>query len=197
MKRWHHGCVAATTYPTPFTEDEYLALEGVAQIKHEFFAGFIVAMAGAEPEHNRVAQNARVELDLALRDGPCFVVGSDQRVLVEASREYFYPDAVVTCVDPIYVEPKPRSLTNPTMIFEVLSPSTESHDRGAKWVAYRTIPTLTDYVLISSARRELEHYQRDADGAWRSVTIRDGACQLSNGIVLELASIYRRVDLTS
>lgn len=83
------------------------------------------------------------------------------------------------------------------MIFEVLSPTTEGHDRSAKWVANRTIPTLTDYVMISSARRELEHYDRDVDGAWRSVTVRDGACKLSSGVVLEVASIYRRVELTS
>lgn len=177
-----------------FTAKEYLALEAVAETRHEYFGGYIVAMAGAEFEHNQIAQNVRTELTYALADRPCDIVGSDQRVLVEAVGEYFYPDVVVTRLEPTLVDPKPRSLTNPQLIVEVLSESTEQHDRGEKWVAYRSIPTLTDYVMIASTRREVEHYHRLPDGSWAlRVLQRAGMTTLGNGAVLDLDALYRRV----
>jgi Uma2 family endonuclease len=114
--------------------------------------------------------------------------------MVESIREYFYPDLVVTCLEPIVVEPKPVSLTNPQVIIEVLSESTERYDRGDKWSAYRMIPTLTDYVMISSMRRELDHYQRGPNGTWTLRTIsQGGSCTLSNGVALDLTKLYRQV----
>jgi len=178
-----------------FTIKEYLALEAVAEIKHEYFGGDIVAMAGAEFEHNQITQNVRTELANGLVDRPCDVIGGDQRVLVEALGEYFYPDVLVTCLEPKLVEPKPRSLVHPQVIVEVLSETTARYDRGDKCAAYRMIPTLTDYVMVSSLKRELEHYHRLPDGSW---TVRafhgEGTCTLSNGVVLDLASLYRRVS---
>ena len=182
------------THATRFTAKEYLALEAVAEVRHEFTGGQIVAMAGAELEHNQIAQNVRSELTAALGDRPCHIVGSDQRVYVEATGEYFYPDVLVTCVEPLLVEPKPRSLVNPQLIVEVLSESTERYDRGEKWLAYRMIPSLTDYVMISSIRREMEHYQRLSDGSWTlRPTQRDGESLLGNGVVLRLNRLYRLV----
>jgi Uma2 family endonuclease len=181
-------------YATRFTAKEYLALEAVAEIRHEFTGGQIVAMAGAELEHNQIAENVRRELAAALGDRPCHIVGSDQRVYVEATGEYFYPDVLVTCLEPRLVDPKPRSLLNPQLIVEVLSESTERYDRGDKWLAYRSIPSLTDYVMISSTRREVEHYQRSPDGSW---TLRppkhDGEIVLSSGGVLHVHRLYRLV----
>ena len=113
------------THATRFTVKEYLALEAVAEIRHEFTGGQIVAMAGAEFEHNQIAQNVRSELTAALADRPCHTVGSDQRVYVEAVCEYFYPDILVTCLEPRLIDPKPRSLVNPQVIVKVLSESTE------------------------------------------------------------------------
>jgi Uma2 family endonuclease len=179
-----------------FTADEYLALEGVAKTKHEYFGGDIVAMAGAEPEHNQIAENVRAELRGALEGRPCRILGSDQRVRSDASGEYFYPDLVVTCLDPVFVEPRPRSLVNPQVLVEVLSDSTEQHDRGEKWVAYRSIPSLTDYVMVASTRRELEHYHRLPDGSWTyRVLQQTGIVTLGNGAVLDLARLYELVDL--
>jgi Uma2 family endonuclease len=181
-------------YASRFTAKEYLALEAVADTRHEFIGGYIVAMAGAELEHNQIVQNVRAELTGALADRPCRILGSDQRVLVESVGDYFYPDVLVTCLDPVLVDPKPRSLVNPQVIIEVLSESTEHKDRGEKWLAYRAIPTLTDYVMVASASRELEHYHRLPDGSW---TLRmltgDGTCTLANGVVLELTKLYRLV----
>jgi Uma2 family endonuclease len=182
------------THATRFTVKEYLALEAVAEIRHEFTGGQIVAMAGAEFEHNQIAQNVRSELTAALADRPCHIVGSDQRVYVEAVGEYFYPDILVTCLEPRLVDPKPRSLVNPQLIVEVLSESTERYDRGDKWLAYRTIPSLTDYVMISSTRREVEHYQRLPDGSWTlRPPQRDGESVLASGVVLNVHRLYRLV----
>ena len=186
----------AVPHPSRFTTTEYLALEAVAETRHEYFGGYIVAMAGAELEHNQVVQNVRTALAAALADRPCDIVGSDQRVLVEAVGEYFYPDVIVTCLEPKLVEPKPRSLVNPQVIIEVLSASTEQHDRGEKWVAYRTISTLEDYITIASTRRELEHYHRLPDGSWTlHVLQRAGTTTLGNGAILDLDALYRRVAI--
>ena len=184
----------AAAHASRFTAKEYLALEAVAEIRHEFTGGQIVAMAGAELEHNQIAQNVRTELTAALGDRSCHIVGSDQRVYVEAIGEYFYPDVLVTCLEPRMIDPKPRSLVNPQLIVEVLSESTERYDRGDKWLAYRTIPSLTDYVIISSIRREVEHYQRLPDGSWTlRPPQRDGESLLSSGVVLNVHRLYRLV----
>jgi len=185
----------AIPYASQFKAKEYLALEAVADTKHEFFGGYIVAMAGAEPEHNQIAENVRAELRTYLADRPCRILGSDQRVLVEALGEYFYPDVVITCQDPRFVDPSPRSLTNPEVIVEVLSPTTERFDRADKCDAFRTIPSLTDYVMVASTKRELVHYHRLPDGSWTVRELRsEGTCTLANGAVLELRKLYRLVS---
>lgn len=177
-----------------FTVKEYLALEAVAEVRHEYVDGQILAMAGAELAHNQIAQNVRHELALALGERPCRILSSDQRVLVESVGEYFYPDVLVTCLDPKLVDPKPQSLINPQVIVEVLSETTESHDHGAKWLAYRTIATLTDYIMISSTRRELEHYQRRTDGTWGYASVAgDAQITLANGVCLAVPKLYRLV----
>jgi Uma2 family endonuclease len=186
--------MAVLTNPPRFTPAEYLALEAVAETKHEYIGGDIIAMAGAEPEHNQVVQNARTILANALADRPCRITGSDQRVLVEAVGDYFYPDVVVTCGEPRYVDPKPRSLVNPEIIAEVQSGTTERRDRGEKWDSYRSIPSLTDYVLIASTKRAVDHYHRLPDGTWTLRTItQTGSCTLGNGVVLDLDALYRLV----
>jgi Uma2 family endonuclease len=178
-----------------FTVKEYLALEAVAETRHEFFGGYIVAMAGAEFAHNQIVQNVRAELTTGLADRPCHIVGSDQRVLVEALGEYFYPDVLVTCLEPQLVDPKPQSLVNPQVIVEILSETTARYDRGDKWSAYRTIPSLTDYVMVSSLKRELEHYHRLPDGSWTLRVLQgEGTTALGNGVVLDLGGLYRRVS---
>ncbi|HEX3482486.1 MAG TPA: Uma2 family endonuclease [Kofleriaceae bacterium] len=184
----------AVIHATRFTVKEYLALEAVAEIRHEFTGGQIVAMAGAELAHNQIAHNLHSELSAALGDRPCHVLGSDQRVYVEAAGEYFYPDLLVTCLEPRLVDPKPQSLLNPQLIIEVLSETTERYDRGDKWLAYRTIPSLTDYVMVSSIRREVEHYQRLPDGSWTlRPPQRDGECVLASGVILQVGRLYRLV----
>jgi Uma2 family endonuclease len=183
----------AVSYAPSFTVEEYLALEAVAKVKHEFCGGRILAMAGAQPAHNVIATNLTADLTNALEEMPCLTFSSDQRVLSEAAQEYFYPDLTVTCLEPRFRGPSPDSLTNPQILVEVLSPSTERYDRGDKWSAYRLIPSLTDYVMVSSQQREVEHFQRAADGSGSSRTLRDGEVRLSNGVTLQVGRIYRRV----
>ncbi|MEW5850320.1 MAG: Uma2 family endonuclease [Myxococcota bacterium] len=178
-----------------FTEVEYLALEAVAETRHEYCGGDIHGMAGAELRHNQVAQNVKTDLSVALSGRPCHVVGSDQRVKVEATSEYFYPDGVMTCLEPLLVEPPPRSLLNPQVLVEVLSPSTEARDRGAKWLAYQTIPTLTDFLLVSTDTRRVEHYRRNSDGTWTYTDARAGRVVLTNGVALDVADAYRMTDV--
>lgn len=185
------------TRPVRFTEREYLALEAVAEARHEYVGGDIVGMAGAELDHNQIAQNAKLVLGNALSGKPCRVLGSDQRVKVEAVTEYFYPDIVVTCLEPTLIGPPPRSLLNPQILIEVLSPTTEARDRGDKWAAYQMISTLSDYVLLASDRRRLEHYQRAQDGKWTLTVMTAGSCVLSNAVRLELDALYLLTDVSS
>ncbi len=179
---------------TVFTESEYLALESVAETRHEFVAGQILGMAGAELEHNQLCTNITTALVAGLGERRCRVLGSDQRVKVEATSEYFYPDVVVVCGEPQLSDPSPRSLVNPDVIVEVLSPTTERYDRGTKWVAYQMIPTLTDYLLVASDRRHVEHFQRGPDESWtQRVVPPDAPLTLGDGTVIELGALYRLV----
>lgn len=187
--------MVAQRQPTIFTELEYLALEGVATTKHEYTHGLIVAMAGAEFAHNRIAMNTAVELTRMAGDGPCTVVGSDQRVKVEATREYFYPDITVVCAEPKLIGPAPRSLTNPSIIVEVASPSTAAYDSGEKLDAYRQISTLSDYLVLASDRRHAVHYYRTSGGEWGVRThAAGGTLVLANGIALEMDRLDRQVE---
>lgn len=175
-----------------FTEREYLALESVAETRHEFVGGQILGMAGAEPEHNQIVHNLHVALDLALRARRCRIAGADQRVRIEATGDYVYPDVVVTCAEARYVEPAPRSLTNPELVIEVLSPTTEAYDRGAKWAAYQTVSSLRDYVLVSTERRRIEHYRRTADG-WGLRVVTDGEWVVGDDVRVLVEDVYRMV----
>jgi Uma2 family endonuclease len=184
--------MVASRLPTAFTEREYLALEAVAEVRHEFVDGQIIGMAGAELDHNQICQNVRLALGAALAGRPCRIVGADQRVKVESSSEYFYPDVIVVCGEPQLLDPSPRSLVNPNVIVEVLSPSTERYDRGEKWAAYQTIPTLTDYVLIGTDRRRVEQHQRGDGDSWTMrVLSLTAPLVLKDGTSVELGDLYR------
>lgn len=177
----------------PFTEREYLALEMLADTKHEYSGGVVVDMAGAEIAHNRVVTNLSAALVQAIGDGPCEVLSSDQRVKIESSSEYYYPDLIMVCDKPRIVEPRPRSLINPSAIFEVLSPSTQSYDEGIKLEAYKAIPSLREVVLVDSTGRRIIHHRR-VDDQWHADILRaDDTLVLANGIEIAVARIYRRV----
>lgn len=177
--------------PKPkLTAREYLELERCAQLKSEFFNGEIFAMSRVNREHNRIKENLVGELGTRLKGGPCQTYSSDQRVLVEATGLYTYPDIVILCGPETYDPADRDTLTNPTAIIEVLSPSTERYDRGAKFRNYQQIPSLIEYVLVTQDEAVCERFVRQADGSWALVSF----VELTATLVF--TSIPARIPLT-
>lgn len=158
----HDDRMSAALKPTV---DDYLATEADSPVKREFVGGDIYAMGGARPRHNVVTTRLTSLVDTALQGRPCMTFSADQRVTVDATGGYFYPDLTVTCEPPRFVLPAPDALTNPTVLFEVLSPSTASWDRGGKFAHYQRCPSLQAYVLVDPDLRRLECYTRAAPPA--------------------------------
>src|SRR5258707_5063650 len=127
-----------------YTVAEYFAVEAMSPVRNEYFDGEILALAGGSPNHNRISRNVLLALEPKLRDGHYESLGSDTRILT-ASGLYTYPDAVVICGPIILSGDRVESITNPTALVEVLSPSTRAYDRGEKFELYRSIPTFRDY----------------------------------------------------
>lgn len=151
----------------PFmSAQEYLAAERAGEVKHEYYAGERYAMVGASERHNLLAGNTFAALHSQLRRRACNVHPSDMRVKVNALGYYTYPDISVVCGAPQF-EGQPRdTLINPTVIVEVLSPSTADYDRGRKFQMYRTLPSLAEYLLVAQDGIHIEHYTRQPDGRW-------------------------------
>ena len=177
------------------TAAEYLAFEREAPAKHEYVAGEVFVMAGASLRHNAIVANLVTLVGQALRGGPCRVFPSDLKVHV-ASREIFtYPDVSVVCGEVAVYPGSSDVVTNPTVLFEVLSDSTERYDRGDKAEAYRTIPSLSEHVLLVQHRAHVEHYARQADGSW---VLREsgagGAITIASlSLTLEVDAVYQSV----
>lgn len=170
---------------------EYLAWEREQVGRYQYLAGAVFAMAGGSPRHNLLAANVLAALHGALRGGPCRVFTSDQKIHVGATGDYVYADATVVCGAIRLHEPTRDVLENPTLIVEVLSRSTEQHDRGDKWRGYRELPSLTDYVLVSQWAECIEHYAREPDGSWRyRVFGANGNVALACGGSLEVDRVY-------
>jgi Uma2 family endonuclease len=155
----------AGTAERRFTVEEYLEIERAAETKSEFLHGQILAMSGVSRRHDRIAMNLIVQLGTRLRGKPCTPHTADMRVRVNPSA-YFYPDASVACGEELYEDSRVDTLTNPVVIFEVLSPSTERFDRGVKFKHYQGVQTITDIVLVSQDEVAVEHYRRGEAGHW-------------------------------
>jgi Uma2 family endonuclease len=167
---------------------DYLALEASSNVKHEFLDGQIYAMAGGTPEHAALAAAMIGILFDRLRRGRCRIHDSDLRIRVLATGLATYPDATVVC-GPLERDPADENaVTNPTLIVEVLSRSTEEYDRGDKFEHYKRIPSLRQYVLVSHRAREIEVWTRGETGAWAGVTAHDGEEAV-------LVSIDARIDV--
>lgn len=175
-----------------YTFAEYLAMEAGSDTKHEYLDGEIYAMAGGTPEHSALAANTIGELIVALRGRPCRVYTSDLRIRVRATGLGTYPDASVVC-GPLELDPEDKNtVTNPVVLVEVLSESTEAYDRGEKFRHYRRIPSLRDYLLVSQDEALIEHYTRNDDGTWTLHEVRPPeSVRLSIGCELPVAAIFR------
>jgi Uma2 family endonuclease len=173
------------------TAEDYLAWERNQLDKHEFHDGEIFAMAGGSVRHNALCEAVGGELYVALRGGECRSLSSDQRVSLQQRKRYVYPDVTVVCGRVQIEEGTSDVVTNPKIIVEVLSRSTEAYDRGEKWEGYRQIDSLDDYVLVSQKAATVEHYQRQADGSWRySVAGPGKRVTVTRGIEIEVDRLY-------
>ncbi len=180
------------------TDEEYFALDSAAEIRSEFYDGVMYAMAGATPEHSLITANLTRELGQALRQKPCRVYVVDLRV--RATRNaYTYPDIAVVCGEPRFAENNKNTLVNPTVLIEVLSPSTESHDRGLKFARYRQLESLKEYVLVSQDRASVETYLRQPNGSWllTEFTALDSSAAFETlECKIPLAEIYHQVEFS-
>lgn len=155
---------------TKLTAREYLAIESRAEFKSEFFNGEILTMAQNNLRHNFLRQNLSGEIGLRLKGSPCRSVSSSQRVLVDRTGLYTYPDLLIVC-GPFELDPEnSHTITNPTAIVEVLSPSTEKYDRGAKFRNYQQILSLNEYILVAQDEAVIDRYVRLPDGSWGLVS---------------------------
>jgi Uma2 family endonuclease len=181
------------TYVTP---EEYLSRERRAEYKSEYYAGQIVAMSGASREHNLIVTNLVTSLHQQLKGRPCEVYPSNMRVKMPATGSYVYPDVVVVCGEPVFEDDTFDTLLNPTVLIEVLSPSTESLDRGSKAQGFRLIESLSEYVLIAQDKVRIEHYIRQLDDRWVLIDIRfpEQIIQLASiHCQLAVREVYERV----
>jgi Uma2 family endonuclease len=174
-----------------YSYEDYLVYERDSAMKHEYDDGEIVAMAGGSRRHNALASRVSAALENA-RQPRCIAFQSDQRIRVLATGKATYADASMVC-GPIEGDPADTAsatVTNPTLIVEVLSPSTEEYDRGDKWQHYQLIPSLQEYVLVSQSQPRVERYRRLDSGGWEYRDMREGTVHLLTGATLELARLY-------
>jgi len=186
------------------TAAEYLAIESTSEIRHEFLDGEMFAMSGGSLWHNLIKDNFARAVANRLSGGTCRVVTSDQRLKVDATGLYTYPDVLVFCGPPVMEDGMHHTLTNASLVAEVLSNSTEKYDRGIKFSHYRRLDTLQEYLLIAQDRFSVEVFQRQDAGsssagsdAWllSAAAEREAEVRLSSlGITVPLAEIYAGVE---
>ncbi len=151
------------TYLTP---EEYLAFEREAEVKHEYYAGETFPFAGASRQHNLIVANVIRELGIEVKGRSCEVYPSDMRVKISPTGLYTYPDVTVVCGEARFDDEHSDTLLNPTVIVEVLSPSTAGYDRGEKFEHYRKLESLQAYLVIAQDRHHVEHWGRQSDNQW-------------------------------
>ena len=178
--------------------EEYLAVERLSEFRSEYLEGEMFAMAGGSRRHNLIVTNIVRELSTQLRRRACEVYSNDQRVHIPATGLYTYPDIVVVCGEPRFEDESFDTLLNPKLLIEVLSPTSEAYDRGKKFEHYRTIDSLSEYVLVAQDEPRVEQYLRQEDGRWlftaaagleASLALPSIQCELS------LAEVYEKVEI--
>ena len=178
--------------------DEYLGVERQAAGRSEFQAGELLALAGASEAHNVIAGNVFALLHAALRGGSCRVYSSDMKIWMPRVARAVYPDVSVVCGPRRFHDDVQDAILNPVVVIEVLSPSTEAYDRGAKFEAYRTVDTIREYVLVSQASQKIERFTREAGStqwAFEALPEEETALRLRCVPVdLPIAQIYEGVE---
>jgi Uma2 family endonuclease len=175
---------------------EYLTHERTAETRSELYAGELFAMSGASRGHNLIVTNLVRVLGTQLLGRECELYANDMRVRIPQTSSYTYPDLVVVCGEPRFEDGELDTLVDPTLIVEVLSPSTADYDRSGKFEHYRTLPSLLEYLVLAQDRAHAELWVRQPDGRWlfSDVSSREAVLRLSSiGCELPLAEVYRRV----
>jgi Uma2 family endonuclease len=191
--------------PQRMTIAEYLAMEEASEEKHEYVRGYVyplhrdapVGMSGADPKHVLINLNLGSALRGALLDRPCVALGSDQRVLIEATEVALYPDLTVVCGGLRFAASSRTSIVNPMIVVEILSPSTAAYDRGKKFDHYASLESVKEYVLVSSGRVAVDHFLRESNGTWRFTSYRglDEAVRFpSIDAAVPLREIYAKIE---
>src|SRR5712692_9017329 len=182
---------------SPLTPDEYLAFERRSELRHEYVDGELFAMSGASRRHIQAVVNLSREISAQFKSRPCFVYTNDMRVRIMGTSRYVYPDAVALCGSPLFEDQEQDTLTNPNLIVEVLSTTTEAYDRGEKFEYYRRIETFTEYVLIAQGKPHVEQFSRQSNGQWlftetsgmeKTIELPSVGCKLS------LAELYDKAE---
>jgi Uma2 family endonuclease len=189
------------TAPSFLTPEEYLRLERASQEKHEYADGQMFAMAGANRKHRKISGNLYVALQAKETESGCVSDNSDTRLFIPKSKRYTYPDVVMTCgEEQRFQDDSLDTLLNPTLIAEVLSPSTADYDRGGKFVSYMSIPSFSEYLLVSQDEVLVEQRVRLGPQEWKTRFFR----QLQDSVTLEsggglfmlpLSAIYAGVKI--
>jgi Uma2 family endonuclease len=183
---------------TQFTPEEYLAIERSTLAKSEFFEGQVFAMGGASVAHVQIVTNLVGELRNQLKGGPCRVFSTDLRLRISPTGLYTYPDVIVGCEPLAFADDHRDTLTNPTVIIEVLSESTKDYDRGGKFAHYRALQSLKEYALFDQASVHAEHFVRQPDHRWllsETDSLADALTLASLGAELKLSEVYEGVSL--
>jgi Uma2 family endonuclease len=179
------------------TPEQYLEMERAAEFKSDYYDGHMYAMSGGSLRHAVIIANLARELGIALKNRPCTVTTNDLRLRVGSGKLYTYPDVIVFCGEAKLADRHNDTLLNPTMIAEVLSPSTEGYDRGLKSTHYRTIDSLQEYALVSQSEPRVEVYKRQLDHRWLLTEFAgpDAVCRFESlDLGVALADIYHNIS---
>jgi len=189
--------MSALPKPRKLTTAEYFAFEEASPVKHEFHDGELFAMAGANREHNVIGRNLAGHMFAAMQSGPCQLFLSDQRLEIGLRGTYVYPDMLIVCEKPEYAAANRNTLTNPKVVIEILSDSTERYDRTTKFRFYKAIPSVQEYVLVSQGEPLIESYVRRDDGTWtlKDFVGLDATLELQTvAASVSMAAIYADVE---
>lgn len=177
--------------------EEYLEQERKATEKHEYYQGEVFAMSGTSLEHVIISRNVMIELGNKLKGKSCQPFGSDLRMHIPPNTLYTYPDLSIICGKPELTDEHFDTATNPTVLIEILSPSTRNYDMGIKFKLYRDIPTLKEYILVDSENVYVEKHTRQADNSWLLSEIKNTGDILkieSIQVTLALRDIYEGIS---
>ncbi len=180
-----------------YTPEEYLELEEQAEFRSEYRDGEIVPMTGGTTNHNQIAGNFYANLKFSLKGQNYRVYMADVRLWIPRYRQHTYPDVMVIQGQPIYTGTSTTTVTNPSLIAEVLSKSTQNYDQGNKFLYYRSIPEFKEYILIDQYQFHVMHYVKTADGKWIFDEIEGESATLSLETIdfqITLSDLYEQVD---